>query len=469
MILAAMVVVLGAIGTYLLLPHQHGRGGPRALHGAGAVAAGLGLLGFMMFWSPPGPFLATVFFYVFGLSSIVGGLADRHEPRTRCTVRSGSRRSCYRPRDSSCWPDAPFLAAGTIIVYAGAIIVTFLFVIMLAQMEGKADYDRAARSPAWATLTCFLILWCLIVSVATIRTGPPVPLEHSRAAGTREEPRARLNLVAYESSNDSRHHHGRRGSVARHVLISEPPSPDGDAPPARRTVRSRPGSSSRTSPAWARRSTPITWSPSSIAGALLFVALIGAVAITTPERPIRPGTDPAQVAATGVRPALREWNELRHDFSRSVHPRYPARLPAGRRRAVRAGHARVPQPAEPDRDVPLGRDDAPGDGADAGRLRSISRQLDRTGLHDRDPDGRGVRGVDRAGLDPDPVQPAVVARRDALAGHPRARRAGDADDRRGRGGRADRGDAGPRDVPASDPRRESSRTIPCSPGSSVRS
>ena len=41
--------------------------------------------------------------------------------------------------------DAPFLAAGTIIVYAGAIIVTFLFVIMLAQMEGKADYDRAAR------------------------------------------------------------------------------------------------------------------------------------------------------------------------------------------------------------------------------------------------------------------------------------------------------------------------------------
>ena len=69
--------------------------------------------------------------------------------------------------------DAPFLAAGTIIVYAGAIIVTFLFVIMLAQMEGKADYDRAARSPAWATFTCFLLLWCLMYSVATVRTGPP--------------------------------------------------------------------------------------------------------------------------------------------------------------------------------------------------------------------------------------------------------------------------------------------------------
>ena len=63
---------------------------------------------------------------------------------------------------------APFLAAGTIIVYAGAIIVTFLFVIMLAQMEGKALYDRAARSPGGATFTCFLLLWCLIYALSAI-------------------------------------------------------------------------------------------------------------------------------------------------------------------------------------------------------------------------------------------------------------------------------------------------------------
>jgi NADH-quinone oxidoreductase subunit J len=37
-----------------------------------------------------------------------------------------------------------------------------------------------------------------------------------------------------------------------------------------------------------------------IAGALLFVALIGAVAITNPRRPVRPGTDPAQAAALGT-------------------------------------------------------------------------------------------------------------------------------------------------------------------------
>jgi len=46
---------------------------------------------------------------------------------------------------------ASFLAAVQVIVYAGAIVVLFLFVIMLAQMEGRADYDRAARAPALAT------------------------------------------------------------------------------------------------------------------------------------------------------------------------------------------------------------------------------------------------------------------------------------------------------------------------------
>ena len=37
---------------------------------------------------------------------------------------------------------AQFLGVATIVVYAGAIVVTFLFVIMLAQPEGHADYDR---------------------------------------------------------------------------------------------------------------------------------------------------------------------------------------------------------------------------------------------------------------------------------------------------------------------------------------
>ncbi len=37
---------------------------------------------------------------------------------------------------------AQFLGVATVVVYAGAIVVTFLFVIMLAQPEGHSSYDR---------------------------------------------------------------------------------------------------------------------------------------------------------------------------------------------------------------------------------------------------------------------------------------------------------------------------------------
>ena len=37
---------------------------------------------------------------------------------------------------------AEFLAVATLVVYAGAILVTFLFVLMLAAPEGDSSYDR---------------------------------------------------------------------------------------------------------------------------------------------------------------------------------------------------------------------------------------------------------------------------------------------------------------------------------------
>jgi NADH-quinone oxidoreductase subunit J len=57
---------------------------------------------------------------------------------------------------------APFLMAATIIVYAGAIIVTFMFVIMLAQQEGPSDADSRSREPFLAAVTGFLLLAALL-------------------------------------------------------------------------------------------------------------------------------------------------------------------------------------------------------------------------------------------------------------------------------------------------------------------
>jgi NADH-quinone oxidoreductase subunit J len=66
---------------------------------------------------------------------------------------------------------APFLAAATVIVYAGAIVVTFVFVIMLAQQAGATVYDQRSRQPFLATLAAFLLLGVLLSMLRATTTG----------------------------------------------------------------------------------------------------------------------------------------------------------------------------------------------------------------------------------------------------------------------------------------------------------
>lgn len=60
---------------------------------------------------------------------------------------------------------AQFLAAATVIVYAGAIVVTFLFVIMLAQQVDGAPYDRRSYQPELATVGGCLLLGGLLFTL----------------------------------------------------------------------------------------------------------------------------------------------------------------------------------------------------------------------------------------------------------------------------------------------------------------
>ena len=50
---------------------------------------------------------------------------------------------------------AEFLAIALVIIYAGAILVTYVFVIMLLQQSGPSVYDRRSRSPLIAVLAGF--------------------------------------------------------------------------------------------------------------------------------------------------------------------------------------------------------------------------------------------------------------------------------------------------------------------------
>jgi NADH-quinone oxidoreductase subunit J len=87
---------------------------------------------------------------------------------------------------------AQFLGVATIVVYAGAILVTFLFVLMLANPEGHALYDRlsweAGISAATGALLVGLLTWTTAESVildkppAEPATGPaPIVLSATPA------------------------------------------------------------------------------------------------------------------------------------------------------------------------------------------------------------------------------------------------------------------------------------------------
>jgi len=54
--------------------------------------------------------------------------------------------------------EAEFLAVALVIIYAGAILVTYLFVIMLAQQPGSPIYDRRTREPFLAVVVGFVLM-----------------------------------------------------------------------------------------------------------------------------------------------------------------------------------------------------------------------------------------------------------------------------------------------------------------------
>ena len=273
--LAILVVVLGATGTYLLLPHRFGSVKPRSVHVAGGVLAGLALLLFAGFWRPPGSFLASLFFYAFSLASVTGAVLTI---TSRNPIHSALWFAAVVLATSGLFllAGAQFLAAGTVIVYAGAIIVTFLFVIMLAQMEGRAPYDRAARAPGRATFSCFLLFWGLLYALIVVRTGPEPPRDSTNVVNVNAEER---RLV-------------RTGRISAVYQI-----PQGH--PADRVVRTSTRDTLMLNNGQGLRKPHVAGLGASLftdhlitvelAGALLFVALVGAIAIATPKRPIRPG------------------------------------------------------------------------------------------------------------------------------------------------------------------------------------
>jgi NADH-quinone oxidoreductase subunit J len=152
----AVAILLFAAGMWLLLPRARPQGRPA---GAVLVGVGLALLTLLVhfgltagvegqpYWSwqvslpNAGAWAADLVFLVLAAITVASAVAavTLHSP-VYCAIWFGL--TLLGTAGLFIYQGAQFLALATVVVYAGAILVTFLFVLMLAQPEGTAYYDR---------------------------------------------------------------------------------------------------------------------------------------------------------------------------------------------------------------------------------------------------------------------------------------------------------------------------------------
>lgn len=155
-----LIAAFGLLAIYLLLPR------PKRfpiLWGASAAAVAVLLLCWLVLRVNAFT-LESALFYLFAVVAIVsGGLL--------ITVTNPARAALSFALVilSTCGlfllQAAPFMMAATIIVYGGAIIVTFLFVLMLAQQTGPSDADARSREPLLSSATGFVLLIALLATL----------------------------------------------------------------------------------------------------------------------------------------------------------------------------------------------------------------------------------------------------------------------------------------------------------------
>jgi len=156
-------LLLIAAGVWWLMPRVQRRpksvGVLFALAGVGLLATGFGEISV--------PLAESALFWLFAATAILGAvlmITHRNPVYSALWFAVVTLNVC----GLFLLQYAPFLAAATVIVYAGAIVVTFVFVIMLAQQSGATAYDQRSRRPLMATIAAFALLAAI---VGALRVG----------------------------------------------------------------------------------------------------------------------------------------------------------------------------------------------------------------------------------------------------------------------------------------------------------
>jgi NADH-quinone oxidoreductase subunit J len=179
-LLILLLCVVAGVGTVLLLPGKREQA-LRKVGGALMVISGLvlaGLLFYATFGSPSQS--AHYWFWPFAAIAIVGAVRVITHPRPVYSALYFVL-TTFASAGLFVLLWAEFMAAALILIYAGAILVTYVFVIMLAQQattggdktagDVMADYDANSREPVVAAAVGFALMG-LLLFVILDKAGP---------------------------------------------------------------------------------------------------------------------------------------------------------------------------------------------------------------------------------------------------------------------------------------------------------
>ena len=187
-----LVFALGGLGVYLMLPKPE-----VSRMRAGAVIAALGGIGLFTVLATRviAPNNTTAYFYLFATIAVLASARMITHPKpvysalyfVLTVIASAALLVLLQ---------AEFLAVALIIVYAGAILVTYLFVIMLASQGGSPVYDRRAREPFLAVVVGFVLTAAIAGRAETMPEQRPANLSRASIVSATDNAGAESNTLA---------------------------------------------------------------------------------------------------------------------------------------------------------------------------------------------------------------------------------------------------------------------------------
>jgi len=195
-----LAAILAIVGFALLLPRPRGRS---VSGGIAALVAAVSVFGAWLqtaYGNPMPDQVGSVLFGLFSLGALVFGtvlVVQRNPARGAIAFAFVILSTC----GLFLLLAAPFLMAVTIIIYAGAIIVTFLFVLMLSQVQGPSDENDRSREPLFGSLAGFAFAGLVLFTVYLTALGNnPAKAESSEGSA----PKATQRLPAPVLTDDER-------------------------------------------------------------------------------------------------------------------------------------------------------------------------------------------------------------------------------------------------------------------------